>query len=110
MAKRPVFSIVTIAGAGSRTPITSDHLSTLGIPAAMGRTFTADDPDPGAPTVIVLSNVGWRRYFDARPDARCRESHQNLSRRWTRTRYILNLNHVWRTKLMDACGFHASMR
>jgi len=50
------------------THITGNYLSTLGIAAAMGRTFTPEDARPGAQPVIVLSDAGWKRFFDARPD------------------------------------------
>jgi putative ABC transport system permease protein len=50
------------------SPVTGNFFEALGVPAAMGRTLRPEDGKPGAPPVIVLSDVGWRRFFHARPD------------------------------------------
>jgi predicted permease len=50
------------------TPVTGNYFAALGVPAAIGRTFTPDDAKPGAPLALVLSDTGWRRFFDARMD------------------------------------------
>jgi predicted permease len=45
-----------------------DFFPTLGIRAAMGRTFTPDEDRRGAPAVAVLSDHYWRRVFNADPN------------------------------------------
>jgi predicted permease len=47
------------------TPVTGNYFDTLGVPAAMGRTFVPEDAKPGAEPVVVLTDAGWRRFFDA---------------------------------------------
>ena len=39
----------------------------LGVPAAVGRTFAADDARPDAPPVFVMSHKMWRKYFAEDP-------------------------------------------
>ena len=39
----------------------------LGVQAAMGRTFTADDGRDGAAPVVLLTDAWWRRQFNADP-------------------------------------------
>ncbi|MEZ5287617.1 MAG: ABC transporter permease, partial [Vicinamibacterales bacterium] len=48
---------------------TSDLFSVLGVPAALGRTLTSIDDDPGAPLTVVLSHRLWSTAFGGRPDA-----------------------------------------
>jgi predicted permease len=48
------------------TPVSANYFSTVGVPAAMGRTFAPDDLQERA-DVIVLSDAGWRRFFNADP-------------------------------------------
>jgi putative ABC transport system permease protein len=50
------------------SPVTGNFFEALGVAAAMGRTLRPEDGKPGAPPVIVLTDVGWRRFFHARPD------------------------------------------
>jgi putative ABC transport system permease protein len=40
---------------------------TLGIQPAMGRTFRAEEEEPGS-RVVILSDVGWKRHFGGRAD------------------------------------------
>ncbi|HQX80601.1 MAG TPA: ABC transporter permease [Vicinamibacterales bacterium] len=47
--------------------VSGAYFSTLGIPPAWGRTFSADDDRYGAPTVVVLSHTLWQRRFAADP-------------------------------------------
>src|SRR5207249_2248643 len=48
--------------------VSGDYFSVLGINAALGRTFLPDeDQQPGAHSVIVLSDSFWRRSFHADP-------------------------------------------
>src|SRR5262245_4038913 len=46
-------------------PVTGNYFDTLGVPAAMGRTFAPADAKLGAEPVLVLTDAGWRRFFDA---------------------------------------------
>ena len=43
--------------------VTADFFPALGVPAAHGRWFTADEDKPGADQVAVLSDAFWRRRF-----------------------------------------------
>ena len=45
--------------------VTADFFPALGVPAALGRWFTADEDQPGASKVTVLSDALWRRRFNA---------------------------------------------
>ncbi len=47
--------------------VTPDWFTTLGVPAARGRTFTGDEALPGATPVVVLSDALWRTRFGADP-------------------------------------------
>jgi predicted permease len=49
------------------TPVTGNYFETLGVAAMIGRTIGADDAKPGAGPVILLTEAGWRRFFDANP-------------------------------------------
>ena len=49
------------------TPVSANFFSTVDVPAAMGRLFGPDDVEYGAREVIVLSDAGWRRFFNADP-------------------------------------------
>lgn len=65
---------VTLTGAGDpvRTEalqVTSNLFDTLGVPAALGRTFSRDDGAPGRDRVVVLSDRLWRGRFRADPHA-----------------------------------------
>ena len=50
--------------------VTADFFPALGVPAAVGRWFTADEDQPGANQVAVLSDGFWRRRFGAGSDDR----------------------------------------
>jgi len=47
--------------------VTADFFPALGVPAAHGRWFTAEEDRPGANQVAVLSEGFWRRRFGADP-------------------------------------------
>jgi putative ABC transport system permease protein len=47
--------------------VTADFFPALGVPAALGRWFTADEDQPGAMQVAVLGDGFWRRRFGADP-------------------------------------------
>jgi predicted permease len=53
-----------LAAAGT---VTGNYFSVLGVRAALGRMLVPDDERPGAPPVAVLSDLAWRRHFDADP-------------------------------------------
>jgi len=44
---------------------TADFFPTLGVAAALGRTFTAEEDQPGGNKVVVLSQSFWRRRFSS---------------------------------------------
>ena len=47
--------------------ITSNLLRVIGVPAQLGRTFTAADGLPGAPATVILSDTVWRQRYNADP-------------------------------------------
>jgi predicted permease len=49
-------------------PVSGNYFSTLGVPAALGRTLQPGDDNPGAPPVAVLSYAYWLRGFSGSPD------------------------------------------
>ena len=54
------------ADAAERVPglqVTADLFRTLGVPAALGRTFLPGDDQPGRDRVVVLSDALWKRRF-----------------------------------------------
>jgi len=62
----------TLSGRGEpeqiRTTRATDTLAgVLGVPPALGRWFTAQESEPGAPQVAVLSHALWLRRFDGDP-------------------------------------------
>ena len=48
--------------------VSSSFFETLGVSAALGRTLGPADDVAGAPAVLVLSHVSWRRHFGADPE------------------------------------------
>jgi predicted permease len=48
--------------------ISAGFFSTLGVKPAIGRFFRSDDDQPGAASVVLLSNGLWQRKFGASPD------------------------------------------
>jgi putative ABC transport system permease protein len=48
---------------------TAEFFSTLGVDAALGRTFYPDEGSPGSPPVAVVSHSLWQRHLDSDPDA-----------------------------------------
>jgi putative ABC transport system permease protein len=62
------FFTVAGDGDGERVPgaaVSGTFFATLGVPAALGRTFTSGDE--GRPEQVVLSDAVWRRLFGADP-------------------------------------------
>jgi putative ABC transport system permease protein len=47
--------------------VSSSLFDTLGVPALLGRTFTAEEDQPGEDTVSVLSHAYWQRRYAASP-------------------------------------------
>ena len=56
---------------------TPSLFSTLGVGAALGRTFSDDEATPGRDKVVVLGNAIWRNQFGADPSAIGRELRLN---------------------------------
>ena len=52
----------------SAARISANFFSVLGLPPALGRTFTAEEDRPGGPTVAMISDDFWRNTLSARPD------------------------------------------
>ena len=57
-----------LTGVGQPEPlvgeqVTSGYFDVLGVPAAIGRTFTESDMVPDAPRVAILSDALWQRRF-----------------------------------------------
>jgi predicted permease len=50
------------------TPVTRNYFDTIGIVAAKGRLFAAEDDRQGAPLVAVINDGIWRSYFHAADD------------------------------------------
>jgi putative ABC transport system permease protein len=48
--------------------ITANFLSTLGLPPALGRNFTAEEDRPGGPRVAIVSHEFWQRELGGRTD------------------------------------------
>ncbi|MBS1812358.1 MAG: ABC transporter permease [Acidobacteria bacterium] len=48
--------------------VTADFFPTLGAQAAVGRAFTAEEDQPGANQVVVLSDRFWQRRFNGDPN------------------------------------------
>lgn len=62
----------TLTGGGEPEPIPGEQVSheyfgVLGVPAALGRTFRAEDDVPNAARVAVISNSLWKRRFGGDP-------------------------------------------
>lgn len=48
--------------------VTAEYFKVFGTGAALGRTFTSAEDQPGAAPVIVLSHAAWKTYFGGDPD------------------------------------------
>jgi putative ABC transport system permease protein len=48
--------------------ISSNFLTVLGLPPALGRNFTEKEDTPGGPAVVIISNDFWRQYLGGEPD------------------------------------------
>jgi putative ABC transport system permease protein len=47
--------------------VTAEYFQVFATNAQLGRTFTAEDDQPGAASVIVLSHAAWQNYFGGDP-------------------------------------------
>jgi putative ABC transport system permease protein len=71
---------MTVDGAPRRYTgayVTEDFLRILGVGPAIGRDFTADDNQPGAPKVALIGHGLWTRDFGGAPDIVGRPIHLN---------------------------------
>lgn len=50
-----------------RAGVTSGFFNVLGVQPAIGRTFVAEDDQPGTHTVAIISNGLWKRRFGSDP-------------------------------------------
>jgi len=57
--------------------VTSDFFAVMGVPAEAGRTFDADEDQPGRGQVVVISDRLWRSRFGADPTLVGRPIHMN---------------------------------
>ena len=48
--------------------VSANYFDTLGIHAALGRTFTGGEEQPGSHRVVILSDALWRERYGGRPD------------------------------------------
>jgi predicted permease len=48
--------------------VTAEYFRVFAVNAQMGRTFTPEEDQPGAATVIVLSHAAWQDYFGRDPE------------------------------------------
>jgi putative ABC transport system permease protein len=65
---------LTLTGADEPERISSgtasgNFFATLGVPLALGRTFTLEEEPQGGRNVVILSHGFWQRKFASRPDA-----------------------------------------
>ena len=49
--------------------VSANYFETLGIRAALGRTFMPEEEQPGHHRVVILADAFWRERFGARPEA-----------------------------------------
>jgi putative ABC transport system permease protein len=57
-----------LASTSSCARVTASFFPLVGVPAARGRTFGAEELKPGAPPVAVISHAAWQRRFAAAPN------------------------------------------
>jgi len=68
------FSASTVTGLGDPEQVfglrvSENYFSLLGIEPALGRSFVAEEEQPGGPPVVLLSNGFWRSHFGGERDA-----------------------------------------
>jgi putative ABC transport system permease protein len=62
-------------------PASADMFRLLQVPPLLGRTFSADEDQPGGPPVVLLSHHLWKRRFNSDPGIVGRVIHVNGTRR-----------------------------
>jgi len=67
------FSAHTVTGLGDPEQVfglmvSQSYFSLLGIQPALGRSFSAEEEQPGGPPVVLLANGFWRSHFGGRSD------------------------------------------
>ncbi len=61
---------VNIAGAPTRLQgryVSADHFAVFGVQPIVGRTFRADEDQPGADRVLIISHAAWQQSFGGDP-------------------------------------------
>ena len=48
--------------------VTADYFAVMGVPPALGRSFTKDENVPGGPSVVILSHRLWQQDFGGDPN------------------------------------------
>src|ERR1700676_2414419 len=64
-------AILTADKQAERVPAvqaSAEFFGTLGVQPSLGRSFRADEQEPGASRVVLLSDLFWKRRFAQRPD------------------------------------------
>ena len=67
---------VNIAGAPTRLQgryVSADHFAVFGVQPIVGRTFRADEDQPGADRVLIISHAAWQQSFGGDPGILNRE-------------------------------------
>ncbi|MCC6991751.1 MAG: ABC transporter permease, partial [Acidobacteria bacterium] len=65
-AESPSTATVDVNGTPTRLSgryVSADHFAVFGIQPHLGRTFRADEDQPGAGAVVMLSHVAWQTHF-----------------------------------------------
>ncbi|HLH04889.1 MAG TPA: ABC transporter permease [Bryobacteraceae bacterium] len=65
-AEQPVLAALNASDGPIRLPgklVTSEYFKVFGTNTALGRTFAAEEDQPGAAPVVVLSHSAWETYF-----------------------------------------------
>ena len=68
------FNAYTVTGQGDPEQVfgflvSGNYFSVLGVEPVLGRSFTAEEDQPGGPPVVVLSHDFWQSHFGGRRDA-----------------------------------------
>jgi predicted permease len=69
-----IFNAYTVTGLGDPEQaqalmVSGNFFSLLGVRPTLGRTFVAEEDEPGGPPVVILSHGFWRSHFGGQPDA-----------------------------------------
>jgi predicted permease len=69
-AEQPISAALHDKGGPTRVAgklVTTEYFKVFGIHAALGRTFTAEEDQPGAAPVVILSHAAWETHFGSDP-------------------------------------------